>query len=412
MYPIVVDSVLIEGNNITENFIITRELTFSVGDTLDEANAYYNRERIYSLGIFNQVYIVPEKRDDLNLIKIIVEESWYIYPIPFIETKENDFNKLSYGLYLRLKNFRGRNEDLTGVFAFGYDPTFALNYYNPNIIGKENIFIRSSFGYSDVTNKSVIAEELYGSSFAQKNISAMLLVGRRFGLFHRFYSSIMYNYIETPFYLPGVNASNDRIDNRVDLALGYEYDTRDLVQFPKNGIYTNLIFTFKGLGIDNINYNVAWFDFREYRNLFEKLIAKWRFGTRLTFGDVPYYDKSILGTGEKIRGYQLKKMEGDNYYLTGLEFYYPIIKEFKVDLTFIPIIPDELLSYRVEFYSQIFVETGAVQTRNKIFRISDFESGYGIGFSLLVLPYNILRVDLAFDEYKNMEVIFDLGISF
>lgn len=412
MYPFVVDSIVIEGNNTTENFIITRELTFNVGDTLDEVNAYYNRERIYSLGIFNQVYIVPMKMDELNILKIIVEESWYIYPIPFIETKENDFNKLSYGLYLKLKNFRGRNEDVTGVLAFGYDPTFGLNYYNPNIIGKENIFIRFSFGYSDVTNKSNAAEELYGSKFTQKNISAALLFGRRFGLFHRLYSSIIYNYIETPFYIQGINASTDRIDNRIDLALGYEYDTRDLIQFPKNGIYTNFIFTFKGLGIDNINYNAAWFDFREYRNLFDKLIAKWRFATRLTFAEVPYYDKSILGVGEKIRGYQSQKFEGDNFYLTGLEFYYPLIKEFKVDLTFIPIIPDELLSYRVEFYSQIFIETGAAQNRNRLLRISDFESGYGLGFSLLVLPYNILRVDLAFDEYKNTEVIFDLGISF
>ena len=144
LYPFIVDSIKLSGNEKTEDFIILRELNFAVGDTLTQQNSIYNRERVYSLGIFNHVYFIPTIIDSKRILKIEVEEGWYIYPIPVIQATENDLNKLSYGMYLKLKNFRGRNEDFTAYLLLGYDPTFGLNYYNPNIIGKENIFIRST----------------------------------------------------------------------------------------------------------------------------------------------------------------------------------------------------------------------------------------------------------------------------
>lgn len=413
LYPFVVDSIRIIGNKTTEEFIILREINFSIGDTLTEQSAHYNRERVYSLGIFNKVFFIPSIIDQNGILTINLEESWYIYPVPFIEAKENDLKKLSYGLYLRYKNFRGRNEDLTAAFAFGYDPTFYLSYYNPNLIGSENVFSRFTITYSDVTNKSLIAEKLYGSNFRQKVIGIRLLAGKRFGLFNKLFVNCGYNYIETPLYFHGINASNDRIDNLVDIGIGFEHDTRDLTQFPKDGIYSSLIYSVKGLGFDNISYSVAWVDFREYRKVFNKLISKWRFASRFTFGDnVPYYDHSILGSDEKIRGHFSKKYEGDDYYFGSVEFYYPIIEELNIDLTFIPIIPDQLLSYRLGFYTQIFAETGIAKYKDEPLAINKFNTGYGLGITFLVLPYQILRIEVAFNEQMESQLILDLGISF
>jgi len=104
LYPFIVDSITIIGNDITEEFIILRELNFSVGDTLTQQNSLYNRERVYSLGIFNHVYFIPNLVEDKRILTIEIEESWYIYPVPLIEAKENDLNKLSYGMFLRIKN--------------------------------------------------------------------------------------------------------------------------------------------------------------------------------------------------------------------------------------------------------------------------------------------------------------------
>jgi len=413
LYPFIVDSISISGNKTTESFVILRELNFEIGDTLTRSNAIFNRERVYSLGIFNHVYFNPSIIDSLKILNIQVDESWYIYPIPFIEAKESDLKKLSYGAYLRLKNFRGRNEDLTAVIALGYDPTYQLSYYNPNLEYRNNIFFRTTFSYSDVTNKSRIAEKLNGENFSQKFIGISLLVGKRLDLFNRVYVLGAYSYIETPFYIPGINASDNRIDNLVEIGFGYEHDTRDLAQFPKNGIFSSINYNFRGLGVDGISYGIGRIDFREYRNIFHKLISKWRFSSRFAFGDeVPYYDYSIIGIDEKVRGHLSKKIEGKEYYFGSLEFYYPIIEELNIDLTFIPIIPDQLLTYRVGFYTQIFAETALARFEDQPFALNRFNSGYGLGLTFLVLPYQVFRVEVAFDENLKSQLVLDLGISF
>lgn len=413
LYPFIVDSIIITGNKITEPFIILRELNFSTGDTLTRSNAIYNRERVYSLGIFNQVYFEPTIIDSIKILNIFVDESWYIYPIPFIDANESDLKKLTYGVYLRLKNFRGRNEDLIAAIALGYDPAFSLSFYSPNLLYKNNIFIKTSFKYATISNKSPIAEKLHGTNFSQKSIGLSLLVGKRLDLFNRIFATTGYSYIETPFYIPGVNASDNRIDNLFELGIGYEHDTRDLAQFPKNGILSSVSFSLRGLGVDGINYSVGKIDFREYRKLIFNLISKWRFSTRVTFGDgVPYYDYSIIGLDEKVRGHLSKKIEGKEFYFGSVELYYPIIEELNLDLTFLPIIPNQLLSYRIGLFAQIFAETALARFKEQPFALNRFNSGYGLGITFLVLPYQVLRVEMAFNEKFESQLVLDLGISF
>ncbi|MFO7525234.1 MAG: BamA/TamA family outer membrane protein [Ignavibacteriaceae bacterium] len=413
LYPFKVDSIVIEGNDITEEFIILRELTFEINDSIDFETAEYNRERIYSLGIFNQVSLKPEFADSKNILNIIVEESWYIYPIPFINIKERDWNKLSFGMYLVLKNFRGRNETLSAVVALGYDPTYALSYFNPNSIGNENIFISGRVSYSNVSNKSIIAENLVGYGFEQKVISSEFEIGRRFSLFHKFALRFGFNYIQTPFYIEGVNASSDRIDRMFTIGAGYQYDSRDLIQFPKTGFYTNVSYIEKGLGINDINYSVARLDIRNYLTLVERLHFKSRFTGRFTSGKtIPYYDNSIIGLEDRIRGFFFQKFEGNHLYLASAEMYYPIIEELKINLYFIPIIPKQLLSYRFALYAQIFADAGATQFKGSSISLNDFRSGYGGGLTILILPYYVARIEYAVNELRKSEFIFDIGISF
>lgn len=412
-YPFIVDSIKINGNEITEEYIILRELTFGIGDTLKQSTAFYNRERIYSLGIFNHVYLIPESIKGKNLLNIKVEESWYIYPLPFIDAAENDLSKLTYGINLRLKNFRGRNEQISATFALGYDPYFYLNYYTPNVANEHNVFLNAKVGYADISNKSPIAEKVYGSSFDHQVIFFETILGKRIGLFQRVYLNSAFRNIETLKFVEGVNASKNRIDNVLDIGVGYEYDTRDLIQFPKNGIYTAANITFRGLGIDDINYRILNIDFREYRILIDKLISKWRLAGRMTFGNrIPYYDNSIIGVEQKIRGHMSQKYEGNDIYIGSLELAYPIIEELNIDLTFIPIIPNKLLSYRLGLYIQSFAETGIAKYKKQPFALNKFVSGYGFGITFLVLPYQVFRFELGFDEKSNTEIILDLGISF
>jgi outer membrane protein assembly factor BamA len=410
---IIIDSIKIFGNEITEEEIIYRELTFSIGDTVDAEIIAYNRDRIYSLGIFNKVDIFPQNAEERTALIINLEESWYLYPVPFFDLRDKDWDKLSLGLILVLKNFRGRNETLSGLAAFGYDPAFRLTYYKPSITRYSDISFSSSISYQTVNNKSSIARILYGNPFEQTFITAQVTVGRRFGLFHRINLTAGYSYVETPEYIPGISVSDNRIDRLPVLGVGYDYDTRDLIYFPQRGVYAAGNILFKGLGINNIGYQILSLDFRYYEKIIGDFGGKIRAATRFAYGKlVPFYDFSYLGYGERIRGYFDNIREGHHTYKASLEFFYPIIKEMNISFDWIPIIPDELLHYRVGLYTQLFTDTGATKLRERPISISDFDTGFGLGLTLLILPYDQLRIEYAFNENLEGEFIIDLGVSF
>lgn len=410
--PFRVDSIAIRGNTITEPEIILTELTFSVGDVVDSTKLRFNRERIYSLGIFTNVKLYPESNEDKTTLIIEVNESWYIWPIPFLSLRDRDWKKATYGLDVLIMNFRGRNEKLRTSFSLGYDPSFTLQYSKPYWFRKEAIYFDASFVYVNQNNKSKIAEYLYGEKFKQKFIGGSLTLGKRFNLFNKADVYGGFSYVATPKYITGVNAASSRIDRLPFLGFRYYYDSRDLAQFPKEGIYFNADILKKGFGQRGIDYNIFSVDFREYRTIYKSLSSKWRITTRQTFGKlIPFYDNSFLGYSERVRGHFTDVSEGHNMYLTQLEFKYPLLTEINIHLH-LPLIPEALLTYRVEIYAQTFVEGGVTQMRGKSINLSKGFSGYGFGLTTLVLPYNIARLEFALNELGKSEIIFDLGISF
>jgi len=410
--PFRVDSISIIGNDITEPEIILTELTFSVGDIVDSTKLRFNRERIYSLGIFTNVKLYPETGEDKTKLIIEVSESWYIWPIPFLALRDRDWGKATYGIDLLIMNFRGLNEKLRTSFSLGYDPSFALQYTKPYWFRKEAIYFDAYFVFVNQNNKSRNAEYLFGEKFKQKFISGSVTVGKRFNLFNKADVYGGFSYVESPKYISRINASSSRIDRIPFLGLRYYYDSRDLAQFPTDGIffYTDLLT--KGFGQNGIEYNIFYADFREYRTVYKSLSSKWRLISRQTFGKlIPFYDYSYLGYSEKVRGHFTERAEGNNLYLSQLEFKYPIMKEinFHFDL---PLIPEALLTYRVEIYAQIFADAGITQLTGKSINLSHGFSGYGFGLTTLVLPYNIARLEFAINELGKQELVFDLGISF
>ncbi|MDP4173267.1 MAG: BamA/TamA family outer membrane protein [Bacteroidota bacterium] len=413
-----VDSIIIQGNTITDDDIILRELTFRRGDYISKKDLDYSRERIYSLSLFTNVNLISEASNETKLkapnskIVIDVKESWYFWPIPFVDIKENALNKATYGMDIQYKNFRGRNETLQATLGFGYDPVVTLVYNCPLLISEKDIFLSTVFSYRKYANKSNYAEALYGGSFDQKAASGSLTIGKRLNLFNSLSLTLGYDYIESPVYKPGISASNGRIDRTVKSTITYNFDSRDLKQFPDSGLYVNLSYTYKGFNYNKISYSVLSFDIRDYLKLWRDLSAKWRVATRSTYGSmVPFYDYSILGSLEKIRGHYNQIYEGNHFYVGSLEIKYPLLKEWDFSIK-LPVVPEELTSYRIGIYPYLFADAGAAQLKGHSISTRDFYSGYGAGMIFLFLPYNIFRVELALDEYKNKEVIFGFGFSF
>lgn len=407
-----IDSIRIEGNETTKDFIILRELTFQMGDSVSGKMLRFNRERVFSLRLFNQVEFKIEKTPDKNILVIQLTESWYLYPLPLLRIQDGDLKKSTYGINLSYRNFRGRNESLRAAIGFGYDPFYSFNYENPALSYEEGIGLLFSFAYVKSTNKSVKAKSIIGEDFTNKMYLQSISLSKIFNQFNTGFLTVGFNYIETPYSVLGITASGKNIDRVPFAGLSYIYDSRDLKQFSENGLYTFVSFYHNGFSIDDISYNQFNIDFREYRKIVNDFSAKWRVKYQTAFGNVvPYYDYSFLGYSDHIRGHFQDVREGKSFILTSLEVSHPIVKEWNFHIK-LPLLPEKLTSARIGIYLTSFFDTGDAFDTNSKLAIKNFYYGYGLGITFLFLPYNAFRLEYAVNENGQGEFVIGTGFSF
>ena len=113
-----VNSIEIEGNNVTKKTTVLRELSFQIGDslTLEKFNEKLKQSELHisSQWLFNFVDIVPSYNQNEIDVNIEVVERWYVWPYPILEISERNFNvfwdslqnsnytdfsKLNYGIF-------------------------------------------------------------------------------------------------------------------------------------------------------------------------------------------------------------------------------------------------------------------------------------------------------------------------
>lgn len=408
-----IDSIMIIGNDKTEAFIILRELTFAEGDSVDNGSLKYNKERVYSLGLFNFVSVYAAKKNNANFVVIEVEESWYFYPLPFLNIQNSSLDKATIGMLFLYKNFRGRNETIDMKFGLGFDPFISASYSNPVIWSDPDISFSFRFSFVDLSNKSDIAEIQYGKEFEYDYYTAEIMLGRRLNLYNQLVTIAGFDYVQSPMFLPGrINASNNSIDRIPKASLVYIFDSRDLSQMPKDGFYISFAYTNKGMGINNVNYNILQFDYREYQPLFNELLFRWRFLGRHVFGkNIPFYDYSFFGYAEYIRGHRRDKREGENLMFSSFELRYPILEEWKFKLD-LPLLPERLTSARIGINLEMFFDAGLTFNNHEVVFENQIDRGWGMGLTLLLLPHNAFRFEYAFDMDMNGEFIFGTGFSF
>jgi outer membrane protein assembly factor BamA len=409
-----VDSITISGNSVTKDKIILRELTFKIGDFINNKDILFNRERIYSLGLFNEVNIVHKTENNISLISIVVDESWYLWPIPIVDLKDSQIKKLTAGMNLLYKNFRGMNETISTVFAFGYDPFVYLSYYNPWLIRDNNISLSAGVSYNRIHNISRIAEWMYGEQFEYKYLAGYINLGKRFNIYNEAYFLLGFDYIEIPKKVDGVvTGSQNKIDRTPKAGINYIFDNRNLKQFADSGFYGNVNYVYSGFGLDGIDFSILNLELRYYNKLiFDDLTCRLKTNLRFTSGkSIPFYKNSFLGVDQRVRGHYSDVREGNHSYLFSVDFKYPIIKEWYFSIK-LPLLPRELTSYRIGIYGNLFGDAGATQYRDSKLTLDNFYSGYGGGLIFAFLPYNVFRLEYAFNEFGKGELIFEIGFTF
>ena len=402
---LMIHSIRIVGNDLTKDYIILREMSEQVGDTLDLDKIEYDKKRIYSLALFNRVDIdYSVKGNEADLI-VRVHERWYLYPFPILGFKYGDLKKLYYGLGLVHTNFRGRNEKVYFSFALGYDRWLSLTYQNPKILDHDDIFFRLSLITARV--QSLNPDK---GIYQQQNHGVAVTLGKRFGLYTLLTATGGYEIWQVSDIAAGRTVAANGRDAFGSLGVNYSYDSRDVREYATEGSYLSLSIMKYGLGagVDFFRYG---YDARTYIPILGGDVLAGRIHGQFTSGGpVPAYRDTYFGHHERIRGYFSKIVEGEDLVGGNVEVRIPILSPRYYEFKAIPI--PEFRIWRYGLYAALFADAGKTWFRSEGFYGRPWYSGVGAGLHFL-LPYSIIvRTEVAVNRSGRTEFIATFDAAF
>ncbi len=422
---LVIRSIKIKGNLHTKPSIILRELAFResdrIGRTLFQHMLKAGRENIFNTKLFNFVTIdtVPLGGSPLKMdIMIQVVERWYIWPWPFFEISDRnfnswletmDFNRLTYGIDLTIHNVMGLNETLKFPIHYGFNQKLGFSYQIPYINFKKTVGI--DFGAEYNWNHEVIIETVENKpvyyrdpgSYPRQDFYAFtdLVLRPTFYAYHTFrvsFNSWMFSdsLIKVPDYTAGTS------NHLQYFSLWYQYknDHRDFQFYPLKGTYFDIELDQNGLFSPTVNEFYFKSNFRKYFQLY----YRWYFASGLTgkltlTPQPPYFMLKGLGYGRDfVRGYEYYVIDGKDFILWKNNFKFALIPqhEFNIDFVHTPKFS------RVPFalYLNVFYDMGYVYSEVSPYNQSNTLKnsllvGYGVGLDLTTYYDVVIRLEAS-----------------
>ncbi len=402
----IIRKMIFVGNEKTKDVVLRREMKTKIGDRLDMQKLEEDRKRLLNLQLFNRVEFNPMQADDGVILLVVVAERWFVFPYPIFYFNEHEWKKVSYGAGLVHQNFRGMNVQLDGAFWLGYNPGVSFYYSNP-WIGAKNFFTKIKIFSDKVKSKSLEYDR-----FNEKHHGFEATLGRRWN-YHTYLALVTgYQQLSVPAEFKAATLSGSGTDRLPSLGFAFRYDTRDLYQYPKSGIRFDAYVSRTGFS-KTINYLQYGIDARVYRPLLAGSSLALRSSFDLSHGLIPVYGKTFLGYGERVRGYFNTRREGDNRAILEAELRFPILPVRYFDLgdkAYLLGPYGNNLPFGVS--AGFFYDAGAVWDHSRTLHKNDFLKGFGAGLHLHVPYVDVLRLEYAFDQQRDGQFIFDIGVYF
>ena len=212
---VVVSDIVINGNDVTKDDIIFRELTFEIGDTIPmqqwEEELRISYENVQNTTLFNFVTFDlqnDDSKDNALILYIDVVERWYLWVFPYIAYSDRNLNawyeaddirRFSYGVELKYRNFLGQKHNLDFTFISGYNQNYSLLYDIPYFIGKQYLGLKFGGGYKRDKEVAYITENnkiLYfngDDEFAKQHFFAFVEPYLRFTHRNKLFLNFSYN---------------------------------------------------------------------------------------------------------------------------------------------------------------------------------------------------------------------------
>lgn len=358
----VVEAIKINGNKITKDKIIHRELTFAVGDTIQFKDTLQlslaSENNLNNTSLFNSSYVEFIKNDSVWHARITLQERWYLWPqvtIQFQERnfsewwKNKNFSRIDYGLLVNRNNFLGLNQTLQGQFYVGFTQKFGLKYQIPYLSKKQRDGIKIATSYSTRNevfsgvedNRMIYTKN--DSDLLYSDFTAVLEYTRRSGFYNLQSWELIYKSIRGENELKEL--SKDYFGRESSFlnyfTLGYflKIDKRFSKNYPLTGSYFDFKFRQFGLGkidqsqlsITHISTDARWFKQLKGRH-YLALGGHVKYIPQKT---IPFQFQSGLGFHEYVRGYEPYVMFGQLTLLAKTNYKFQLVSPKSFTIPFI-----------------------------------------------------------------------------
>lgn len=433
-----VDSIIIKGNKITRDQIILREIIFSAGDTLrcDEIDSliFLSRENVLNTLLFNFVemgisYPLPDSFH--VVINVNVIERWYIWPKPILKISDRNFNvwwqtkdfsRLSYGVIIDWRNFRGRKENLVMQLQFGYNRVLSMQYLVPYLNRKKTLGMGFGIGfarqketaYQTAYNKQEFFKDpdgfarqdfyAYGQFMVRRNIYNTHFLELRYDRHHFADSLLIQNEHFT--------ADGSTESKYLSFTYLFKSDHRDFKPYPLKGYYFDFevikhgLWTFQDNTLNTVHFLGT---FRKYWELNPRLYFATGINGKISAGLQPYF--IIRGIGydrDIVRAYEYYLVDAQHFAILKNNVKFALIPTKVKDISFIK--SDKFGKIFYALYLNIFVDGGfGVYNQDFGQETNDLQNtllvGYGAGFDFVTYYDVVVRLEFSVN-FKNESGIF------
>lgn len=395
----IVTSIRFHGNEVTEDYIIQREIQHPLDVSLDSSIINDDKNRLLNLGIFNDVrFIVSASNDSTVEINYIFLETWRY--IPAIVPQYSEETGWSMLLGLAIKNFRGRNQYLLTNISFGGLDAYGIAFEDPWIMG-DHVSLYANIGRHE-----------YPSLFLPFNMVetySNVIFGRYFGYSKKI--KIGLEVIRREFL-----GSKEYIMEYASPMISVTYDTRDLYSNPTKGVYIKWIYDGKyGFTDNDISFTLLSQSYSVYKSL-NSGENPWIIGLNGTLnlnpGKIPYPWTEYLGGAYTIRGWSIpnNKMysSGQYDYRFGNHQWMASVELRKT------IIPKQVPMPGIEYGLDIgfFLDAGAISDNIRSLGDQLPMVGTGFGIRIPMIGYQSIRCDYGYAYYDGKWIDKSLYIAF
>jgi len=423
-----VSSVTLLGHKQTKDNVIWREITFREGDTLSIAKLEEALEDSYrnlkNTSLFNFTHIECHYTMDNKVVVLFnFEERWYIWPFPVIDYSDRNlstflmnkrWDRLNYGMYLRIENFRGRNELIKIKAIGGYKKQLELSYFTPNLDKKQRLGLESYLTYlmwdnvehSTFNNQLVSFKDTASFAIIRKEMESTtsLIYRKNYNDRHKLaftYKNIIVDDTITALN-PNFLGKNNTEINYFRLIYNYYMDKRDYKYYPLDGYYWDFFLVDEYVNEYQFNNFYIQSSLQYYGKIHDRIYwssgIKGRLSTAKT---LPFYLNRGIGYNDFLRGFEEYVTNAPNFFVNKNNLKFQLVRPRVANLKFLPY--KKFNKIPLALYVNLFVDSGysyyestpATNTMNNSLLFS-----YGLSMDLVTYYDKVISVGYSYTNFN------------